>query len=809
MSFFQDVRYGARLMLRKPGYTLVTVLTLAVGIGLTGMMFSILNGALLKGLPFDDAQELMYVSRTDVSRGVDGLSVPLHDIERWQSEQTVFQGLATFVTGSFNVRGSEGAERYFGAWMSANAFDLLRVRPVLGRGFVEDDGTPGAALVAVLSHRVWQDRFGGDPGALGQPLHINGEEAIIVGVMEEGFLFPFRELIWLPERRQALDFQEGAAGTPNLRVFGRLASGVSVDEADAQMGTIAARMARDSPETHENLGALVQPFTRAFIGRDAWQALSVMLGAVFGVLLIACANVANLLLGQAAMRGKEVGIRSALGADRGRVLMQFLTEPLILALVGAVVGLGIAWVGVWAFIRAVPVTEPPFWVDFQMDGTVLLFVLAITLFATLASGLLPALRASRGDVGEILKDDSRSATSFRGGRLIRALVVGEVALSVTLVVAAGLMIRSVTELASIDFEYATEDILTARLELPEMNNEYTELATRVRFFEEVERRISADPAVRAVTLTSSLPGLAGSRTPFRIEGDDYASDTQGPSASTAVITPSYFDTFGVGIRQGRGFHPQDGPESLPVAVVNQSFAQLHFPDGTAIGHRIRTGRGDSDEPWLTIIGVVPDMHMAGVEGLEQAGFYTPLAQSRPIRSMSIAARSESSPLTLTPEVRNAVAGVDPDIPIFRVQTLAEGIRQDNWFFGVFGVIFAVMGGVGLFLAAIGLYGVLSFSVGRRTREMGVRMALGARREDVMRLVMGQGAVQLGMGLLMGLAGAWGVSSLLGTFLFQVEPRDPFIFAATVLVLAGTGLLASWVPARRATRVDPLLAMRTE
>jgi len=807
MTILENLRHGARLMRRNPGYAAISVFTLAVGIGLTGMVFSILNGALLKGLPFEDSDRLMSVSHVDRSRGLESLPVPLHDFEEWRNEQTVFEGIASFLTGTFNVRGTEGVERLEGAWVTANTFDLLRVRPILGRNYLEGEDAPGAALVAIISYRLWQDRYGGDRGALGRTLHINGEEATVIGVMDKGFLFPFREHIWVPDRRRALDRERGDPDTPTPRVFGRLAPGISVDQANAEMNTIATRIAEAHPETNEDRSVNVQPFTEAFIGGDALQALSVMLGAVFFVLLIACANVANLLLGRAALREKEIMIRSALGADRTRVLLQFLTEPLALAVVGGLLGTGLAWLGVWAFINAVPTTEPPFWVDFSMDGTVVAFILVVTFISILVSGLLPAIRASKGPVSEILKDDSRTTSSFRGGRLSRVLVITEVALSVTLLVGAGLMIRSVIELASMEFEFRTEDVFTARLGLPRAEGEYSDPATRIRFFEGVEEQLAGDPTVFSITLTSTLPGLEAGAELFEIEGREYARAADRPSARSAVVTPTYFDAFGVSVRQGRGIEPQDRAETLPVVVVNQSFADLHFREGDAIGSRIRLGTGQLERSWLTVVGIVPDMFMGGVEDLDPAGFYTPLAQSAGPRFMSIAATGTGLPLSLAAPVRRAVAAVDADIPIYHVQTLEDGIRAGTWFVRVIGVIFAVMGGVALFLAAVGLYGVLSFSVSRRTREMGVRMALGADRRDVIRLIMRQGGSQLALGLAIGLAAAWGISTLMEAFIVQVDPRDPFIFLSTVLVLAATGLAAAWIPAERATRVDPLVSIR--
>jgi putative ABC transport system permease protein len=807
MSVLQDLRYGARLMLRRPGFAAISVLTLSVGIGLTAMMFSIVNGAILKGLPFDEPDRLMAVVRTDLSQGFDNMSTPLHDFEAWREEQRGFEGLAAYSTGTFNVSGPDGAERYAGAWITANGFDLLRARPILGRTFTEGEDAPGAEPVAVLGYRVWQDRYGGAPDVLGRTIRINGEEATIIGVMEERFMFPVSQVIWLPERRTAIDHLRGAPGVPWVSVFGRLNPDVSRDRANVQMSGIAGRLAESHPETNENIGADVKPFTEQFIGKEPRRLLYVMLGGVFGVLLIACANVANLLLSQAALRSKEVGIRTALGATRVRVILQFLTEPLLLAAVGAVLGLGIAWLGIRLFDNAVAATEPPFWLDFGIDGTVLLFVLGLALLATLLSGVLPAIRASGGNVHEVLKEESRGASSFRGSRLTRGLVVAEIALSVVLLAGAGLMIRSVTNLRSVDFAFHTEEVFTARVGLPEADRTYVEVADRIRFFEDVEARLAAEPEVRAVAMTTALPGLWASSTRFEVEGRTYDRPADRPLARSAVITPSFFEAFGVALVQGRAFGSEDREGSVPVAIVNQSLARRHFPDGDAVGSRIRPGEPDSDRPWLTIVGVAPDLHMSGAQNEEPEGFYTPLAQDAGVRFMSIAARTAGPPTQLTPRVRGAVSAVDPDIPIYWVRTLAEGIAGDLWFFRVFGTIFMVMGFVALFLAAIGLYGVMAFSVSRRTREMGVRMALGAQRDDVVHLVMRQGFAQLAIGLAVGLAAAWGVSVLLTGFLFGVSPRDPTTFVSIVAVLVLAGTIASWVPALRATRVDPVVALR--
>jgi putative ABC transport system permease protein len=809
MNLLPDIRYGARLMRRRPGFAAICVLTLAVGIGLTTMMFSIVNAALIKGLPFEEPDRLVGVYQTDVVQDFDFVWPSILDFAEWREQQQAFEALAGYGTGTFNVTGPDGAERYDGAWMTANAFDVVRARPVLGRTFAPGEDAPGSPAVVVLGFRVWQDRFGGDPGVLGGTLRINGEEATIIGVMGEGFMFPERQSLWLNERRDASLFQRGEPGVPSINAFARLRPGVSMDQANVQMQAIAARQRASYPETHENVGASVTAFTEQALGKEPRRLLYVMLGAVFGVLLIACVNVANLLLSQASLRAREVGIRSALGASRLRVIAQFLTEPLLLAGAASVLGLGIGWVGLRLFVRAVEPTEPPYWIDFSMDGTVLLFVLAVTLFATLVSGVLPAIRASGGNVNEILKDESRGGSSQRGGKLTRALVVAEIALSVVLLAGAGLMIKSVANLRAVDYAFATDDVLTARLGLPEADAAYADVASRVRFFEEVESRLAAEPGVRAVALTTALPGSGTGRPRVAVDGRAYERTSDLPLARAATVSPAFFDALDAPVVDGRAFDARDGAESLPVAIVNETFARKHFPEGDALGSRIRSGGVDSEEPWLTVVGIAPDLHMSGIENEDPEGFYTPLAQSSTVRFMSITVRGAGAPTALTPQVRRAVAAVNPDIPIYWVRTLDEVIARNAWFYRVFGTIFMLMGFVALFLAAIGLYGVMSFSVSRRTREVGVRMALGAQAEHVVRLIVRQGLVQLAVGLVVGLAGALAVTSLLRGFLFGVSPRDPVTFVWIVAVLVVTGAVASLVPARRATRVDPLIAIRYE
>ena len=804
--FVQDLRHGMRLLRKQPAVTGIAVLALALGLGLTTTMFSIVYAAVIRGLPFEQPKRLMHIERARPSENQLSLEVPIHDYTDWRAQQKSFEDLAAFYVGTVNVRGNEGKpERFAGAFITPNAFPLLRVQPVLGRTFRPDENAADAPLVLLLSHRAWRNHFGGDAGIVGQTVHVNGEAATIIGVMPEDFAFPIREEVWVPLRMDPLRIDRAQPGL-TLEVFGRLRDGVSQDQAAAELAAIAQRLEQEYPETNRGITTVMKPYVEEFIGGDAVATLYAMLGAVFGVLLIACANVANLLLARAAARSKEIAVRTALGASRLRVMVQMLTESLVLALVGAVFGLGIAQVGTVLFNRAIVDTNPPFWIDIKIDPGVLLFVVAVTLLASLLAGLVPALRASGGNVSDVLKDEARGTSSFRLGRFSKGLVIAEIALSCGLLVPAGLMIKSVVRLKTTEFGFATHDVFTARLGLFEAA--YPDSVARLRFFDELLRRLEGRPGVSAAALTSNLPVAGTGRWQFAVEGKAYAAERDYPLARRAVISAHYFDTFGVSLLQGRDFGPEDQAGSVPVAIVNRSFAETFFPNEDPLGRRIRGGTGEDAGPWLTIVGVAPDVWMQGIDDLDAAGFYLPLTQADQ-RFISIAIRTQGNPLDLTNLVRDEVVAIDPDLPIYFVNSMDGVIRQSSWFYGVFGGLFVVFGFAALFLSSVGLYAVMAFSVRRRTQEVGVRMALGAERGDVLRLILRQGMTQLGAGALLGLGLAWWLARTLRTILFQVDPSDPVTFTAILVSLVLTGLLATIVPARRATRVDPALALRYE
>jgi len=789
--------------------TAIAVVALALGIGLTTVMFSIVYGALHRGLPFDGAERLMHLERANPTEGISSMEVTIHDYRDWRERQRAFTQLGAFYAGTVNIRGTERAERYDGGFMTANSFDILGVAPVLGRSFRPEEEEPGATQVVLLGHRVWQERFGGAPDVLGRTVTVNGEVGEIIGVMPEGFEFPILQEVWVPLRLDHRTLERGTGTT--VEVFGKLADGVTLDAAMTEFAGITEQLAAEYPETNEGVTAVMKPYTEEFIGDEERGILYSMLFTVVLVLVIACANVANLLLARAAVRTRDLAIRSAMGADRWRVVFQMLSEAVVLAAVGAVFGTGIAWIGITFFDRAVSVTNPPFWLVFKLDLPILLFVMGISMLAALVAGIIPAIKASSADLNAVLKDESRGSSGMRIGRLSRVLVVGEIAMSMALLVASGLMVKGVVTLDNEEYAIPTANVFTARVGVfPER---FPDAEARARFWEDIERRVAELPGVQAASLTGSLPltGAFGGR--LSVDGESYEADRDLPFARFAAVTPGFRETFEVDVLQGRWLESTDGIDDPLVVVVNQAFADRHFAEGQALGRRIRLGGLQSEQPWREIVGVVPNHRMEGVgdpgaEEIDGPGFYLPLAQYD-LRFVSIAARVDREPLALSAGVRDAVGAADPDTPIYFVQTLEQAMEQNLWFYRIFGNLFLAFGLAALFLASVGLYGVMSFSVSHRASEMGVRMALGARAVQVMSLVIRQGLGQIVVGLVLGTGLAIVIARGLTLLLYQVEPWDPVTYLGVFAVLILTGLVASAVPARRATRVDPMVALTAE
>ncbi|MEZ5290971.1 MAG: ABC transporter permease [Vicinamibacterales bacterium] len=807
--FVSHLRYGARMIVRRPGLSAAAVVALALGIGLTTTMFSIVYLA-VKGLPFEQPDRLVGLFRTRPAQNLRFMGLTIHDFQDWRRQQTTFQDLAAYYAETVNVGGTEGRPvRYLGAYASAQLFDVLGVQPILGRTFRPEEDHPSSPPVMILSYRAWQDRFQGDPGVIGTTVRANALPTTIVGVMPELFGFPNQMDAWLPLRIDPLAYSRSGGpaleGT-QLQAIGRLKDGVTLEQAQAEMSAIAGRLATEYPASNAGVGAMLVPQGDLFVGPPAVAMLYTMLGAVFGVLLIACANVANLLLARSAARSREVAVRTALGASRWRTVGEILVETLVLAACGAAAGLLVAKVGIDFFNAGLATQELPLWFVARMDPAVIAFVAGLTLVSALLAGIFPALRASRTNVAEIMSDESRGSSGVRMGRVGRSLVVAQLALSCGLLVAAGLMIRTVVNITRFDYGFDTSRIFTARLGLFE--NDYPTPASQRQFYDALVERLAGQPGIRAAAFTSDLPGRGSSqRQPLSLDGVAYATDDDHPLARRLVITPDYFDVIGTAVIRGRGFLPTDGPDAQPVALVNERFVQLFFPDKEPLGARIRLG-ADS-EPWRVIVGVVPDLHLGGAIGAldpRDEGVYLPLAQNT-INFMSLVVRTEQDPMSHTAAIQDEVTRLDAALPLYWVRSLSDQYRLDTWFYRAFGGLFVAFGLTALVLATIGLYGVMAFSAANRTREIGVRMALGADRATVMRLFLQQGARQLALGLVLGLVLAALLARSVGILLFGVQPWDPAIYAAVVATLALTGFVASVVPARRASRVDPADAIR--
>jgi predicted permease len=691
--------------------------------------------------------------------------------------------------------------------LTVAAFETLGIEPMLGRGFREGDDRPGAEPIMILGYELWRDRFGSAPDIVGQSIRANGMYRTVVGVMPPRFAFPIRESLWIPLEIDALATPRGQG--PTFQIVAKLKPGVRLSEAKAQIAGIASQIEREFPATNRGIGADVMPYTLFVFGPEIYALLYTMLGAGIGVLLIACVNVSNLLAARASLRQREVAVRMALGAGRSRVVRQHLTEVVVLAVIGGAVGILLSVWGLDLFARAMSITPTPFWISFELDYRVMLFVTALIALATLSAGTLPSLHAARVSAASALKEEARGTTSGRLGRFSNGLVVVELAVSCGLLIAAGLMIKSVVQLKTVDMPFAIDNVLTARVDLPQRS--YPDSAASIRFFEQLLPRMQAVPGVEAATLSDGLPAAGNGAIPVQIEGKAYPLESDSPLAREGIVTPGYFDTFQTPVLNGREFTPSDVATSQPVAIVNESFARLHYPNLNPVGHQFKRVRPKGGEPWLTIVGVVPDLLMEGIgnNNASPVGYYIPIAQSDVANGVRIAVRTQGEPSAMTPLLRSAVASLDNDLAIYEVDAMRTVIDRQTWFYRVFGTFFMAFGVCALFLAAAGLYGVMSFAVTQRTREMGVRSALGARGAQLILLVMRKSVIQLAVGLSLGLGLALVASGALQPVLYRVDPRDVTVFAGVVATLAAASLIASFLPAWRVTKVDPGLALAAE
>ena len=797
-DFGQDVRYGVRMILKRPLTSGLAIAAFALGIGLTTTMFSIIQGAFLRGLPFEDGHRIVSVSRKVAAQEARN-SIPPHDFEDLRTSRAGLEDLAGFTRQGVIVTEGLAPERYRSASITPNTLRVLRAAPALGRDFNDADAQPGATPVMILGHPVWESQFQSDPNVIGRVVRANGVPTTIVGVMPPKFGFPNREDLWTP-LQIVLPTKRGEGRFVNA--FGRLKTGASSAVATGEMAAVARRLESEYPE-NKNVTFEVEPYTQSSIGREVVTTMSAMLGAVFGVMLIACANVTSLQLARAAERSKEVAVRSALGASRSRIVRQMLIEGALLSAVGAVVGLGLCLIAIDLFVRGITGTGEPFWISVRIDPTVLLFVFALVAIAAIASTLVPALRATRVDLNTVLKDEGRANTGIHMGRFSRGLVVGEVLLSCCLLVVSGMLVRSVVKLNSTTYTFATQDVFVGFFNGDDKR--YAKPEDMLRLTDRLRERWAAVPGVRRVSIASTSPGTEG-QAPLTIEGVTYATAKDHPQVRRLTASAEYFEVLRVTARSGRLFGPGDTLGAPPVVVVDEGFARRYFPDGQVLGKRIKTSNTATE--WRTIVGVVPEMRITQRDADSPEGVIEPLSQV-PTRNAAVVAWVSGPPLAVSPAIRAAAKDIDDELAISGSTSLADSLYRSNWPVRVFGGLFMSFGFAALILASAGLYGVMAFSVRRRTQEIGVRMALGAGRGQVVRMILTQGMWRVGLGIALGLWPAYKLAQAMEALMYRTEAGDPLVFGVATGTLLLSGFVASLVPALRAAAVDPLTALRNE
>jgi putative ABC transport system permease protein len=805
-----DLRFAVRMLLKDKWFTLVAVVALGLGIGLNATVFTFVNAVLIRGLPFHDPQQILHVNGRNTSTG-NGSGISYLDAEAFRAQSKVFGSLAAYRNNSFTVtENGRPPERVRGSAMSASAFALLGQETLLGRTFAEGEDKPGAHPVAILGYGLWKSRYAGDAQILGRVININGTAHEIVGVMPEGVKFPNNAEMWRPLIPEADDLKRRDLRL--LNVFGRLAEGRKREAGAGELSAIASRLEGQFPDTNKNMGVEVMTFNERFNGGPIRAIFLSLLGAVGFVLLIACANVANLLLARSANRAREVAVRFALGASRARIVRQLLVESVLLACIGGLFGLALAHFSVKLFDAAVANVGKPYWIVFTFDPTVFGYFAAICLTTGIVFGLAPALQVSRTNMNDVLKEGGRgNAGAVRARRLTSVMVVAEIALTIVLLVGAGLMIRSFLKLYSLNIGVDISHMLTMTVQLP--TAKYSTADQRRIFYDSLMGRLQAIPGMRSVAIATSVPFGGSDGRGLEIEGRPPGKPEDAPRTSTITVSANYFDALDVTIRRGRGLRETDGAPGSEVVVVNERFVTRFFPNEDVLGRRIKLVAGSAQKPepgpWLTVVGVSPTIRQGNPQNPEpDAVVYQPYRVQSP-GIMNIIARSQVAPTSLTPLVREAVQAVDSDLPVFNVQTMDELLAQNRWPFRVFGTMFAIFAFIALVLSAVGIYAVTSYSVTQRTQEIGVRMALGAQAREVSWLILRRGLVQLAIGLTIGIALSWFAGAPLRSVLVQVPPRDPVTLAVILSVLIVVTLAACLIPARRATRLDPLTALRIE
>src|SRR5205809_3049265 len=830
-SFRQDVRVGLRVLLKEKSFCFLAVLVLGLGIGGATTQFTVVNATVLRGFSFPHSEQLMSVGLIDPQASAQNNNFGLgniptaQDYEDLRNAQQSFAQMAGYLSGTtINLSYKNNPQRYTGAYVTEDFFKIIGVSPIMGRDFTADDNKPGAEKVTSLSHEIWQRDFNGDPNIVGQSVRINGKAATVIGVMPPNFKFPVSEGLWVPLYNEFPPKPRGelliGANNAAPAVMGRLKPGVSIDQVNAEFVGLARRLAQDNPKTNATFtSASVQPLLNAMTGPQLRQQVWGMLAAVILVLLIACVNVMNMQFGRAALRAKEVAIRGALGATRWRIVRQMLTESFVVAAFGAVAGVMLAYWAVDMFVRATnSLSFPlPYWIQFKIDIYVLVFTVGITLLATLVSGFVPALLSARGNTAEMMKEGGRGNSSRLVNIITRVLVVGQIALTVPLLIAPTLPSKSLRNPLPLAYGYDENAVYTARMAL--MEGAYPTQDARREFFLRSVRALRANPEFHSAAMTDRFEMTFAGQGQYEVDGQNYVTERDRPRGNFESVSNAYFATLGLKILEGRDFTIDDADTKEPVAIVNACFARKYWGHETPIGLRIRIFNLGQPQPWRTIIGVVADtlMQVPFDQQTETAGFYIPLLGAEPATqfcTIIVRPRPGQRADTLGPALSRAVAELDSNLPTYFAGTPAR--LHDEILGGnrIIATLFVIFGAVAFILSAVGLYGVMSFSVSQRTQEFGIRMALGADAARIFRMVMTQGAWQLMIGLVLGAGAAALLLGVLATtalqnILFKVNALDPLIYFAVAGLLTVVAAASCFVPARRATRVDPIQALRTE
>jgi putative ABC transport system permease protein len=800
-SVIKDLRFAFRALLKRPGFTVIALVALALGIGANTAIFSLVNAVMLRPLPFPEPDRLVWVYG-NIRNGANRASVSPLDYLDYRNQNKTFEQFATSysMTLPATLTGGGEPERLQASVVSGNYFQTFGVAPALGRGFTVENENPAQNQVAVLSHALWQTRFGGDPSIVNKTIVLNGKGCEVIGVMGEGVSFPQTADLWLPLNLDA-DPADKTRFSHFLRPVGRLKQGVSLVQAQADTDIIAAQLDHQFPESNEGWSLRLVPLREELVGSSRTVVL-VLFGAVAFVLLIACANVANLLLVRAAARQKEIALRTALGASRWRIVRQMITESLLLAIGGGALGAFLATWGVQLLVKLTAASIPPT-VNVNIDATVLGFTLLISIVTGVLFGLVPAFRTADLNQIDALKEGMRGeGQSALRGRTRSALIILESAVAVVLLISAGLLIRSLVALQNVNPGFDAQNVLTARVELSRFKYDSPDKAAA--FFQELEARISDLPGVEAAGMVSELPlSGQGNDMPFTVEGRPPVTRDQMPFGDFRRVNQNYLNAMRIPLLRGRQFTDQEVREAAKVLIVSQQLANTAFPNEEALGKRLITGfKGEPYE----IVGIAGDLLHNSLGGPPSQAMYFPMRQSG---RMNLVVRTKGEPLSLAGSLRSAVHAIDPDQPISAMRPMTEWIDSSVTQSRYLTTLFALFAALAMILAATGIYGVMSYSVAQRTHEIGIRMALGARRADVLKLVVGQGMLLTLIGVVIGLLSAYGLTRVMASLLFGVTARDPITFVVVAALLTTVAFLACFVPARRATKVDPLVALRYE